>query len=57
MSSFGTALPSSAGSTRVGSFGTTASGAGASLSRFLTITQRTYSSTTSPFWLRPVERT
>ena len=53
----GTAAPRSLGSTRCGRLGTIASGLSASLSRFLTITQRTYSSTTSPFWLRPVERT
>jgi hypothetical protein len=46
-----------AGSTRSAVFGTTDAGAGLAGSRLRTITQRTYSSTVAPSWLRPVVRT
>ena len=47
----GQAPPRSLGSTAVGSRGTWSAGGGASSLRFRTITQRTYSSTGSSFWV------
>ena len=43
--------------TESGSFGTIGSGAGLARSRLRTMTQRQYSSTVSPSWLVPTERT